>query len=166
MNEKENIREELKDIAPLLAQETCTTPFSVPHGYFEQLTERLTEKATKDSTDKVFIFRVQRWKKLAAAAVLAGIIVSSLYMYRQSTSPDINKNPEGWVKKEINAVSDEKLNSFVTLTNSFDSLRENSAETALHQQEVSSLTKDISDDEIQALLSEISQPDLPEAINE
>jgi hypothetical protein len=165
MNEKENIQKELKELAPHLPQQAPPPPFSVPNGYFEQLTETLTAKALQDSSGNIFRLWRQPWKQLVAAAIFTGIIFSSVYLYRQNISPDINKNPEVWVKKEINTVSDDKLNSFVTLASSLDSLSENSAVTALHQQEISSLTKDISDEEIQALLNEISQPGFTEENN-
>jgi hypothetical protein len=166
MNEKENIQKELKEIAPHLPLLAPPTPFSVPDGYFEQLTTTLTEKATKDSSTKVFVLGSQPWKKLAAAAIITGVMAGSAFVYRESTSPDINENPEGWVKKEINSVSDDKLNSFVSLTASLDSLTDNGAELALQQQEISTLTKDISDLEIQNLLAEISQQDFNEISNE
>jgi hypothetical protein len=157
MNEKEKIREELKEVAPHLPREAPATPFSVPEGYFENLTERITEKAKKSSQTKIILFSSRTWKQVAAAAIVTGIILSSLFIYRQSTTPDINANPEGWVKKQIKSVSDEKLNSFMDLTNQTDSLSETNASVVNHQQEIASLTKDISDEEIQSLLSEISQ---------
>lgn len=166
MNEKEKIKAELNEIAPCLPLEAPPTPFSVPDGYFDQLTTTLTKETSKTSLGKVFRFSPHRWKQLAAAAVLTGMLLGSLFVYRQNSTPDINENPEGWVKKEINSVSDEKLNSFVNLTTTFDSLSENSTDIALHQQEIASLTKDISDEEIQSLLNEISQSGSNESANE
>ena len=163
MNEKEKIREELKQVAPHLPLKAPSTPFSVPEGYFEKLTEALTQKAKRSTETKVILFSGRTWKRLAVAALLTGVLFSSLYVYRQNKTLDINANPEGWVKKEINSVSDEKLNSFINLTYPIDSLTEASASIALHRQEIASLTKDISDEEIQTLLSEISQN---ESVNE
>ena len=166
MNEKEKIREELKQVAPHLPLKAPSTPFSVPEGYFEKLTEALTQKAKRSTETKVILFSGLTWKRLAAAALLTGVLLSSLYVYRQNNNLDINANPEGWVKKEINSVSDEKLNSFISLANQMDSLTEASTSIALHRQEIASLTKDISDEEIQTLLSEISQQTTTETANE
>jgi hypothetical protein len=166
MSEKEKIIQELKEIAPHLPEQAPSTPFAVPNRYFEQLTDTLTEKAFNNSSTKVFVIWGKSLKKLAAAAIIIGIMVGGVYVYRQSTSPNINENPEGWVKKEINSVSDDKLNSFVSLTASLESLTDNGAELALQQQEISSLIKDISDLEIQNLLAEISQQDFNEISNE
>lgn len=166
MSEKEKINQESKGIAPHLPAQAPPTPFTVPDGYFEQLTATLTDKAINNPPTKVFVLWSQPLKKFAAAAVLTGILLSSIFIYQQTGNPDINKNPEGWVKKEVNSISDEKLNSFVNLSTSFESVNDNSAEIALHQQEISSLTKDISDEEIQTLLIEISQPNFNEESNE
>lgn len=166
MNEKDKIREELKEVAPQLPWEAPATPFSVPEGYFEKLTETLTQKTNRATGAKVILFSSRPWKQLAAAALLTGVLLSSLYVFLQNNTSDINANPEGWVKKEINSVSDEKLNSFINLTDQTDSLTEASNSIATHQQEIASLTKDISDEEIQALLSEISQHTIIETANE
>lgn len=163
MNEKEKIREELKQVAPHLPMEAPSTSYSVPEGYFEKLTETLTQKAKESTRAEVIPFSRHTWKQLAAAALLTGVLLSSLYVYLQNNTLDINANPEGWVKKEINSVSDEKLNSFMNLAYQTDSLTEANTSIALHQQEIASLTKDISDEEIQTLLSEISQN---ESVNE
>lgn len=166
MSEKEKIREELKQVAPHLPLEAPATPFTVPEGYFEKLTETLTQKTKRSTGAKVILFSSYPWKQLAAAALLTGVLLSSLYVYRQNITLDINANPEDWVKKEINSVSDEKLNSFINLTDHTDSLTEASNGIAIHRQEIASLTKDISDEEIQALLSEISQHTVIETANE
>ena len=165
MKEKEKIREELREIAPGLPKEALPTPFSVPAGYFEQFPAAVIAEVQKSNAKRVISFTRRPWKQLAAAAILTGVLLSSLYLYLQNT-PDINANPEGWVKKEINSVSDEKLNSFVNLTSNSDSLDENSTDLASHQQEIASLTNDISDEEIHALLSEINQTTDNDSSNE
>ena len=43
MLKENNISEELKQISPAVANLPNTTPFSVPQGYFEQLTSRILE---------------------------------------------------------------------------------------------------------------------------
>lgn len=166
MSEKEKIREELKEIAPQLPLDAPATPYSVPDGYFKQFSEKIIEATQKSPDKKVFFMPGGPWKQFAAAAILAGVLLSAFYLYVQTTNPDINANPKGWVKKEINSVSDEKLNSFVNLTSNSDSLDENSTDLASHQQEIASLTNDISDEEIHALLSEINQTTGNESSNE
>jgi hypothetical protein len=56
------------------------TPYTVPRGYFDQLTPAV-EKTEVKSTAKVISFSSQRWFRVAAAAVITGLIVLAGFLY-------------------------------------------------------------------------------------
>jgi len=94
---------ELEHIAPFLNSISKKNVYSIPYHYFENFT--VTD--TKKSTAKLISFsNTRKWISYAAAAIIAGILVSGGFLYNYHDSPS-------YIIKEIKKVSDEELNSYV-----------------------------------------------------
>lgn len=106
--------EELKIIAPTLLDISRNPVYFVPEGYFKQFVVEPTQKVT------VKVIKMPGWRKMvsyAAAAAMAGVLVTGAFLYTDNKSPDyfdmgaynainisaeINKLPEEAIHQYLN----------------------------------------------------------------
>lgn len=111
MNNRKDINEELKTIAPLLKDISRQPVQSVPEGYFEQFSVQLPVTAAP----VVKMSQVRKWMGYAAAALVAGILVTAGFIF---TDKDVQRfNYEQYsridVPAEMNKLSDDELQSYL-----------------------------------------------------
>ncbi|MBL7759497.1 MAG: hypothetical protein JNK08_02250 [Sediminibacterium sp.] len=111
MNNRNNINEELKTIAPLLNDISRQPVQSVPEGYFEHFSVQIPETAAP----VVKMLQVRKWMGYAAAALVAGILVTAGFIF---TDKDVQRfNYEQYsridVPAEMNKLSDDELQSYL-----------------------------------------------------
>jgi hypothetical protein len=126
LGEKQQIhpRDELKEIAPVLAGLKDRNVFEVPEGYFEQLEGKVRESlapaaAPSTAAKVVSMKRRTGWIRYAVAAAVTGIItVSSLQYFKyknasnQATATaNTLANLPGYVKESLQYKSEEDLNA-------------------------------------------------------
>jgi hypothetical protein len=132
-------------------------PYQVPTGYFDDLaTEILAKKNHKPA--KVISINRSRWMKVAAAAIVLGIIaLSSILYFNNNSAIDPAKQPEAWMAKKLKGISDQALEEFVNAAdiNTNYQLAQTLAQTA----EVRTMLKDISTSELDAFLSAVPADD-------
>ncbi|MDQ6844561.1 MAG: hypothetical protein M3Z92_09445 [Bacteroidota bacterium] len=89
----ETSKEELQNLSPLLYSLKDENVFKVPEGYFENFAGDLINKL-QPSKAKIVVMRPRNtWMKIAAAAVITGIIaISSLRIFNNSSNIN-NSNP-------------------------------------------------------------------------
>lgn len=145
-------KEELESISPLLSGLKKQIPYSVPNGYFDNLHQ---EAKVNKSAAKIVSIGSRKWFRYAAAAVVTGIIAVSSFIYFNRNSVDPNKNPDGWVAKNMKKVSADKIDEFIKLADDETSLKESVASSNTDRlDEVKELVKDIPEKEIQDFLNE------------
>jgi hypothetical protein len=105
------VQEELS--SPLLDGLKNKQVYEVPAGYFEQLPERLLNKVQPQQSGKVVSMRfTKRIMQYAAAAVIAGIIITTGWLYLgNNNTPDSDLPPV--VATNIDKISDEVLESYI-----------------------------------------------------
>jgi hypothetical protein len=137
-NPLNEVQAELQELAPLLNTISRSNPYSVPEGYFDTIAFVPAAKPAK-----VVSFRLaKKWTQYAAAAMLAGILVLGGFLYTGKNNTDYNSysrmdvsgeldklsetdlsaylnNPESpeadaVVKNNINSMSDEELNEYLS----------------------------------------------------
>lgn len=142
--------EEIASLSPLLSSISKKPPYNVPAGYFENLN---TVVGKKEQT-KVISIASRKWYRLAAAAMLAGLItVSGILLFSKGVDP--SKNPQAWVKKNVEKkVSSQQLDEFVTLAKEDENLNDLNDTDAVKPEEIKALMKDVSEKEIQEFLNE------------
>ncbi|MEO5945759.1 MAG: hypothetical protein ABIP79_03015 [Chitinophagaceae bacterium] len=89
-NDYQTAKEELETLSPMLsglkkANSVQTDghpgrPYSVPAGYFENLTEQIITAENKPAT-KIISLGSRKWFRYAAAAVVTGLIILSGFLY-------------------------------------------------------------------------------------
>jgi hypothetical protein len=142
--------EELEQLSPLLGGLKKEMPFSIPQGYFETVAIPQTEEKP---AAKVVSLTSRKWFKYAAAAMIIGVI-STMFVIIKRSNVDPNKNPAGWVAKQMKNVSTDDINNFIELTDETLPQKEVIA-SADKKEEVKQLLQDVSDKEIQEFLDEL-----------
>ena len=114
-----SVLEELKEIAPTLSTISKTNPYSVPENYFESL-------QFKAPATKVVNMRfTQRIITYAAAAVMAGVLITGAFVYNTAkTSFDLSKEAKSYSDEELNAFLNNNTQNTTTSEYSFNQLNE------------------------------------------
>jgi hypothetical protein len=110
------VRIELAEVAPLLNTISREQVYTVPSGYFEELDLTAAMKTPKEG--KVVTLRIARkWMQFAAAAVMAGILVTGAFLFtddRGSLNQTKTDIPD--VSSEMNKVSEDELVTYLDYT--------------------------------------------------
>ena len=162
----QNSDEEIGSISPLLSDLKNKNPYSVPEGYFKNFSPVTEKKETK-----VISITKRRWYRLAAAAVFVGIIILGGILFLGPNKVDPNKNPEKWIAKNVqNKVSSEKIDEFVTLTESDAVQKSDESVTPENISEVKELINDVPEKELEDFLNDAvafqSNDDVDALLNE
>lgn len=103
------VREELEEVAPLLNTISRNEVYKVPAGYFESAGFATAMAGKKEG--KVITLRIARkWMQYAAAAVMAGVLVMSAFVF---TGNGPKRDDGNIVTSEMNAVSEGDLEKYL-----------------------------------------------------
>ncbi|SJZ80647.1 hypothetical protein [Sediminibacterium ginsengisoli] len=109
-------KDELAEIAPILAGMVRKMPFSVPYGYFDQLTVQKQDAAKPKA--KIFTLRnTRRWMHYAAAAVVSGILVTGAFLFTDDDTGsqiDYEKYTRIDIPEALNKMSDAELVNYLS----------------------------------------------------
>jgi hypothetical protein len=145
--QKKDIHAELEDIAPLLNTISKKNIYSVPENYFEK-TEANILKPQKQNAKVVSFTIARKWLNYAAAAMVAGILVSSAFLFTDKKSSYDFSN-------EVNKISDDELQNYIDNNAHTVTLGD---ETELNSSsklpEIDEHLQSISDEELQQYLNE------------
>jgi hypothetical protein len=142
--------EEIASLSPLLSSISKQPPYKVPAGYFENLNTGIGKK----EQPKIISIASRKWYRLAAVAVLVGFItISGILLFSKGVDP--NKNPQAWVKKNVEKkVSRQQLDEFVILAKEDENLNDLNDNDVVKSEEIKALMKDVPEKEIQEFLNE------------
>jgi hypothetical protein len=135
-------------------------PYQVPTGYFAGLPEQVLQKLSSRKAKVVPIMR-SGWMRVAAAAMVAGIIaLSGIFYFNQDRSVSTGSDA---IAKEVEKASTEELNAFIRSTTGLSTTTEQKSAIT---EEAKALLDDVSDKELEAFLSNFPTEDLPLADDE
>ncbi len=141
--------EELESLSPLLQGLKKENPYTVPKGYFENLSVPVVE----ETKTKVVSMGNRKWLRYAVAAMMIGLIALVGIRIIIQGKIDPNKNSHAWVEKNVKKVSSDKLDEFIKLTEN-----EKSIEVALVASDkiddIKEFLKDVPENEIRDLLKD------------
>lgn len=160
--------------SPVLAAIGKALPYTVPQGYFENLSEQVLAKVAPPKTKVVSLFS-RKWMRVAAAAVVGGIITLGGYRFlseqRDETSMAnadkpgnttqnlVAKNEVGGVVQELKKASTEELDNFISAVPLNRGKLEKTTSKPAEKAEVKELLKDVSQKEIDAFLEQLPTAD-------
>ncbi|MBD0375726.1 MAG: hypothetical protein ICV51_08880 [Flavisolibacter sp.] len=146
-------------LSPVLAQHDKKMPYKVPDGYFDSLPATIKARINKPKA-KVIALNSRRWLRMAAAAMIIGIIViGGILYFRGQETIDPNEHPQAWIARELKEVSKKDLDEFIK-TVGINTSRDMAQKGNLHSDsEVRKLLQDVSATEIGAFLNTIPTDD-------
>jgi len=146
-NDHQTAKEELETISPLLSSFKKQTPYTVPQGYFENL-------VSHKPAAKIISFTSRKWFRVAAAAVVTGVIALAGLLYYNSRQVDPVEQPYAWIKKSVKKVDIKDIDAFVNLADEELSSQKDVVVNPASSDEIKELMKDVSDKEIQDFLND------------
>ena len=156
-NDYQTVKEELETISPLLSGLKKQMPYSVPQGYFETLPagrQMLAETVSKESNKpatKVISITSRKWFRLAAAAVIIGVIAMAGFIYFNVN----NHEKETGGKALAKFTSDVKKMNEIQKDNMIDFI-----DAGMNGKETAQINTDNKPDEVKKLLQGISDEEL------
>jgi hypothetical protein len=140
-----------------LQQHHRQMPYTVPAGYFEGMADSVLAKVkVKKPVGKVVSFGMRPWMRIAAAAVITGLIILSgiAYFGNNTKSIDPNSQPDEWISQKLKNITSKELDEFIrTVDNSFSS--KELAASAKGEAEVRKMLKDVTNSELDAFLNQL-----------
>ncbi|MDB5212005.1 MAG: hypothetical protein JWQ30_2832 [Sediminibacterium sp.] len=157
MGELNGLAAELNEVAPLLNTISKSEVYTVPAGYFDQMD--LSAVTRKEG--KVITLRIARkWMQYAAAAVMAGILVTGAFLYNDGNSSLTGiKADSSDVSFEMNKVSEAELVTY--LDNPEHSVAVPAATTLASEADLVDVKNNLSrlsDEELNQYLKENAEP--------
>jgi hypothetical protein len=143
-----------EEILPEILQGLKETPYGVPAGYFENLPALILKKVNPKQAKVISMSSSRKWMGYAAAAVMAGVIAISSFLYfGNNQTVDPSSQPHEWVAKKLKNVPDKELDEFISTASVGTT---SIAKTDGADNTVRKLLKDVPDSELDKFLDEVS----------
>lgn len=143
------VNETLENLSPLLGGLRQKQVYQVPEQYFNTLPAQLLKAAKAGNTATLITigFRKKIFR-YAAAAAIAGLLLTGYFLYRNSSSPGTPDQIATTAEKVRQEVSDEELQRYLEseYLPTTESVASETAETSIDMKE---MLADISDEELQ-----------------
>jgi hypothetical protein len=148
------IKRELDEVAPLLNTISKQQVYTVPDGYFAGLNAVDGIKKIKREPKVITLRIARKWMQYAAAAVMAGVLVTGAFLYTDNGNSDVVGVSYG-----LNKVSDTELVEYVDNPEHFVAAP---AATSLASEselvEIKDNIQKVSDEELNQYLKENAEP--------
>lgn len=156
---KDEVKQELEELSPLLNSISKANVFSVPSGYFNTLTP-LTKNNSKPVKVISLSSKARKWVSYAAAACIAGLMFIGGYSYLQNKTVHHVMNAKNQVanvdvKQAISQLSDAEMNNYL---NGDNSDIYNNSNPSLDSLDIKSMLDNTSDEEMNNYLLDNSNP--------
>ena len=158
-----NAGEEIMAISPLLAGLKNKQAFSVPEGYFEQLTGAVSAEVINQPHITAPVYNIstgnRKWIRYAAAAIVTGVIGISAFFFTNRHSPagkPIAQNNSLATGSGLKDVSDTVLSDYLadipenqnTIVDSADAAFYNTAFINISDKDLANMRQHIPDDDL------------------
>jgi len=143
-----NADEELETLSPLLQRLKKENPYNVPQGYFENFSAPVVKQT------KVVSIASRTWFRMAAAAVMIGIVAITGVLVLNQSKVSIDKDPHAWVEKNMKKVSTEKIDEFIKMAEKETNFDGTVVSITSKPEDIKELVKDIPENELQDFLKD------------
>lgn len=153
--------EEMAILSPLLSRLDRKTPFSVPKGYFEQLSPNISETRKEIKGAKVISMPAKRIFRYAVAAVAVGLITTFAWFF---ISGPRTKNDRYALKQDsaaeklaienISQISDNEIEYFIEGTSIISGFDQSLADLKITDEDMRLILTEISDQELETYLEQ------------
>ena len=146
----EFVNGELENLSPLMTSLKTKQVYEVPAGYFNGNVEAILKKVNEPAAAKVISIGFGRkMMRYAAAAVIAGVVITAGYLYSGKTGPVI---PGGnSTVSELAKVSDQEIENFLNINTASVADTSNiiTTDEEITEKDSKDLLANISDEELQ-----------------
>jgi hypothetical protein len=150
-------REELDEIAPLLNTISKREVYTVPAGYFENRDFAGSVQSVKPQAKLVGMRRAKKWIQYAAAAMIAGVLVTGAFLYTDTNVSKGNAQYEPIdLSSELNKLNAEELVTY--LNNPEQATASNLLAGDIELGDVKKHIQKLSDEELNNYLKENGEP--------
>lgn len=139
---------ELENLSPLMSSLKDKQVYEAPAGYFDQLPEQVLQKVKSQPAKVVSMNFTRKVVRYAAAAVVAGLIVTAAWLY--IGNGNTGKNIAG-----IEQISDEALESFME-----------SQDVAPAETTLLAVNAEINPDDLKEMLVDVSDEELEKYVDQ
>lgn len=148
---------ELENLSPMMSSLKSKQSYQIPAGYFEQLPEQVLQKAKSQPAKVVSMNFARKAIRYAAAAVVAGLIITAAWLYFGTGNKATDTDP---ALAGIEQVSDEMLESYLEnqLTTETTVLASNDDD--IDADDLKDMLADVSDDELQKYIDQYGSKDI------
>lgn len=158
MTNREEILNELRDLAPELAKVSPKNPYKVPEGYFEGLVPNIPKQEPAKVVKASFSKRITRY---AAAAVIAAVIGVGAWLFMKqpgnlntNTAQTENNIIGDELLQDVAAISDSEIVNYVeNIPNSF-AIENTNAVAEIKEDYVTLMLANVSDEELEKYVSQ------------
>lgn len=151
------VRDELEEIAPLLNTISKQEIYSVPDGYFAQA--NFVGAGEKKQGKVISLKKARNWMQYAAAAVVAGILVTGAFLYTgHNPNFEYEKYSSIDVSSEINKASEEDMVTYLDNHEHFVIAHETTAAVLEDITDETESIEVLSDEELSDYLKENAEP--------
>ncbi len=142
-----------EELPSVLASHERKPAYEVPVGYFEELPALILSRVSQRGA-KIISIKRTAWMRIAAAAVIAGIIaITSIFYFNNNQVVDPSSQPQAWLKNTLKELPDKDLEEFINTT---DAGADNEiVKTSISSNEVRGLLDDVSDNELDVFLTQV-----------
>jgi hypothetical protein len=145
-----SVESELEEIAPFLNKLSKKPVQSIPEGYFNNFSI-----AQKQEAKLVQLPTIRKWMTYAAAAMIAGILITAGFMYnKKAASFDFDYYSKMDVPAALNQVTDDELQNYLNSTASLSGIEQLTIPEDIENINQGNFQQ-ISDDELKEYLKEI-----------
>jgi hypothetical protein len=150
-------REELAEIAPLLNTISKREVYAVPPGYFDNRDFAGSVLSVKPQAKLVGMRKANKWMQYAAAAMIAGVLVTGAFLYTDTNPSQGNTQYEPIdLSSELNKVNDNELVTY--LNNPEHVTAANLLAGDIELGDVNAHIQKLSDEELNNYLKENGEP--------
>jgi hypothetical protein len=152
----ELVNEELENLSPLMSGLKSINPYQVPADYFESFANEVLEKAKRQQPAKVVSIGFgKKWRQYAAAAVMAGLILTAALFIINKPAGNNEEAIAKEMEKKIDKVSDEELFKFFEEEAPVNTATViNSNPDDIDASDMKEMLADVSDEELQAYVEQ------------
>lgn len=155
----ELVNEELENLSPLMNNLRHKNPYTVPQGYFEALPGTLLAQVSTTTSARVVSMRFTRKvMRIAAAAVVTGLIVMAGWFYRNApvnNTGNLAVTTDTSTQSLTSNITDEEIQQYLDQQGGNAADATAAVETVeLKPENMKDMLADVSDDELQQFLEQ------------
>ena len=134
-------------------------PYEVPAGYFANFPDKVLEMVSRPSRSRVIPVLSGKWMRMAAAAVVAGIVSISGFFYLTNKTTNISADSEAGIAQAVKSFSTTELDDFIKSSDVNHIHSATAKNKAAARADVQQMLEGVSEKDVDAFLKQVPNED-------